>query len=332
MAFTAPSAANKGNRFRIGPRTDITVAVAELVVFNILQDTLMLIPTFGLQPARPCPDPNHGLDLGPTGYPPMLPPGSFKPEVPGWGNLLPSGRLQMPLLPGQAGPNSAAGLSCQPASLNSNEWPLFPGGKTVVAGCCPPAGHPDSDQPIKAPSGLPPAGNCCRPQTLPGPVRQTAREEESPCYVELIAATRVLDSTCRLEENALVWPFIPPGPTPGVPVKVLACRIKNLVSWSRLLPLPSGGRALAAAYYTYEVEILYNDSSGRTAAVTIPSGSRHQQAVVWYPGCGHLEVDVRVNCAGAVITSPVIPAPGLQPPPVYKPARVWLQARSAGKD
>lgn len=236
MPFTAPSVANKGNRFRIGPRTDILVAVRELVVFNILQDTLMLIPTLGLQPVRPYPD-----------------------------------------------------------------------------------------RQFKNSSGSPVGDNCSQPPILPGLDRQSFREGESPCYVELIAATRVLDSTCRTDETLLVWPFIPPGPTAGVPVKVRACRIKNLASWSRLLPLSAGGQALALAYYTYEVEIVYADGAGRTATLAMVSGLRHQQAVV-YPGSGYLEVDVRVSCLGSnVVTSPVIPRTQLQSPPAYKPARVWFR-------
>ncbi|MDN5345322.1 MAG: hypothetical protein PWQ18_1436 [Clostridia bacterium] len=282
MPFTAPSVANKGNRFRIGPRTDILVAVQELVVFTILQDTLMLIPTLGLQPVRPCPGPNQGLALSP----------------------------KIPLPPGQPCPGPLAGLSYQPPSFFSYDW-HFPGSMTAVDDCCPPAALPDSD-------------NCCRPQALPGPGQQPAREEESPCYVELIVGKRVLDSTCRADEALLVWPYFPPDPTPGVPVKILACSIKNLKSWNRLIPVSPGGQALAIVFYTYAVEIIYADGAGQTAAVTLPSGPRHQQAVVC-PGSGYLVVDVRVNCAGVMITSPVIPVPG--PPPPYKPMRVWLQAR-----
>ncbi|MDN5361416.1 MAG: hypothetical protein PWP70_463 [Moorella sp. (in: firmicutes)] len=260
MPFTAPSVANKGNQFRIGPRTDILVAVRELVVFNILQDTLMLIPTLGLQPVKPYPDSTRDLALGPGGRLIAVQPVNIQAEGSG-------GRGQILLPPRQPCPDLPAGLSYQSASFSSNDR----------------------------------------------------------YFIELIAATRVLDSTWRADENLLVWPFIPPGPTPGVPVKVRACSVKNLVSWSRLLPLPSGGQALALAYYTYEVEIVYADPAGRRATLTLESGLRRQQAVV-YPRSGNLEVDVRVSCLGSNVTSPVIPRPQPQPPPAYKPARVWLRA------
>ncbi|MGI9861894.1 hypothetical protein SDD30_11005 [Moorella naiadis] len=264
MPFTAPSVANKGNRFRIVPRTDILAAVRELVVFNILQDTLMLIPTLGPHPVKPSPDSTQDLALGPGGRLIAVQPVNIQAGGSG-------GRGQILSPPRQPFPDSPAGLFYQPAAFSSHER----------------------------------------------------------YFSELIAATRVLDSTWRTDENLLVWPFIPPGPTPGMPVKVRACSVKNLVSWSRLFPLPSGGRALALAYYTYEVEIVYADGAGCTATLTLESGLRRQQAVV-YPGPGYLEVDVRLSCLGSNVTSPVIPRPQPQHPPAYKPAWAWLQASPAG--
>ncbi|MBE3571394.1 MAG: hypothetical protein IMW95_00325 [Moorella humiferrea] len=217
MPFTAPSVANKGNLFRIGPRIDIQVAVGELVTFNILQDTLMLIPARELQPVRP-------------------------------------GQL---LVPG---------------------WPGWQEG-----------------------------------------ARQTF-----PYRVELIVAKRVLASTWRADDNFLVRPYIPTGPATGVPVKLLTCTIKNIVPQGRLLPLSPGDQAIAVACYSYEVEVIYADSTGRTAALTLQSGPRRQQAVV-YPGSGYLEVNVRLQCLGGRIISPVVPPSG--PPPPYKPLRLWLETR-----
>ncbi|MDN5327191.1 MAG: hypothetical protein PWP41_1887 [Moorella sp. (in: firmicutes)] len=226
MPFTAPSVANKGNLFRIGPRIDILVVVQELVTFNILQDTLMLIPARELQPVRPRPGP------------------------------LPARAARLPVSGGSGG---------QEGDL----------------------------------------------ETFPG-------------RVELIAAKRVLTSTCRADDNLLAWPYISPGPAPGVPVKILACRIKNLVTQGRLSPISPGSQALAVAYYTYEVEVIYADGSGRTGAVTLKSGPRRQRAVVC-PGSGYLEVGVTVKCLGGGITSPAIPTSG--PPSSYKPARLLLGAR-----
>ncbi|OIQ58514.1 hypothetical protein MOTE_18840 [Moorella thermoacetica] len=226
MPFTARSVANKGNLFRIGPRIDILVVVQELVTFNILQDTLMLIPAVGLQQAS-------------------------------------SGAGPLPARPGQLSASSV-------------------------------------------------------------PERQEGGQETLPYQVELIAAKRVLASTYRADDNLLTWPYIPPGPATGVPVKILACRIKNLVPQGRLSPISPGSQALAVAYYTYEVEVIFADGTGRTGAVTLKSGPRRQRAVVC-PGSGYLEVDVTVKCLGVGITSPVIPTP--RPPSRYKPVRLWLGAR-----
>ncbi|MEW8958354.1 hypothetical protein MHLNE_00750 [Moorella humiferrea] len=217
MPFTAPSVANKGNLFRIGPRIDIQVVVGELVTFTILQDTLMLIPARELQPVRP-------------------------------------GQL---LVPG---------------------WPGWQEG-----------------------------------------ARQTF-----PYRVELIAAKRVLASTWRADDNLLAVPYIPTGPASGTPVKIIACKVKNIEKCGRLFPITPGHQATAVACYSYEVEVVYADRAGRTFTLILQSGPRRQWAVV-YPASGYLEVNVTIQCLGSRIISPVVPPPG--PPPPYKPPRLWLKSR-----
>ncbi|QGP93675.1 hypothetical protein MGLY_30970 [Neomoorella glycerini] len=214
MPFTAPTVANKGNRFHVGPSPIILVTVQEWVVFNIVQSALLLIPAWGIQPVSP---PANAL-----------------------------------------------------------------------------------------------AAHAGRPLLL---------EELQPGYIELVTAERVLDSVYLATENLFQWSYSSSSPTLGVPVKVIACGVKNITARQQLVPIPPGSHALARAFYNYEILVTYADAAGHTATITLMSGPRWQRAFV-SAGPGRLEVQVKVACSRIEITTPPAPEPGPALP--YKPVRVWV--------
>ncbi|MDD2400605.1 MAG: hypothetical protein PHI90_00325 [Clostridia bacterium] len=138
-------------------------------------------------------------------------------------------------------------------------------------------------------------------------------------YIDTINVKKVLDSVYQVTEKYFY------STIPTKQVKNISCTITNITVQDILTPFSSEHHALAMAIYHYNVNISYINPMGNTTTITIASGTRHQQAIVYAP-TGYLDTNLAINCTNFnhLVNSKHTTCTTSEITPTYKANQLWL--------